>query len=436
MQNTIAELKSQLSDRQLKLNYTPVSKEERIAQQNWEAHGQSREYIAILQARNAQLSKRHEEATVKPWNASLNRKLDFRSVAHRMSREYEIKPSRLPGMMALSHLMWTGRVPSAADILSVTTCRNYGADFDLLEKQRSSELLSMAPYVATATDDTFNNGREYHVSLGAIYRRPVDQILNLLAGVRAVAQKDSESLANCDLEILLDNRIIPTRLLSNATDNASAAVKETDELEQAIVVTSEDPSYSIWKSWCDIHALQLSLVHAIYEAFGLQGDMNHVHVMNLAMKIGYVFGRKWPKYRQFLRFFNNGVFVSRPMRCVLTRWYFVTLNMIWQVDNRVPLLKMFHEIKLHLSTKDCHQHIFAEIRLWSMNLHLRFATLLIGEYGTVYLHPEMSWLAAQSLDPFPVPAGHRAHEMVSRVISRFHKFDQLLLLSLSRHTLS
>ena len=86
MQNQIDDLRSQVADRQLKLNYTAVSKEERIARENAEADGQSREYISILQCRNKQLSEKLEETTIKPWNASLDRKLDYHSVLHHARR--------------------------------------------------------------------------------------------------------------------------------------------------------------------------------------------------------------------------------------------------------------------------------------------------------------------------------------------------------------
>ena len=50
-------------------------------------------------------------------------------------------------------------------------------------------------------------------------------------------------------------------------------------------------------SWtCDLHMLSLILVNACFAAFGAKGGMDHIHVLQLGYKFGYVCHQNWPKY--------------------------------------------------------------------------------------------------------------------------------------------
>ena len=55
-------------------------------------------------------------------------------------------------------------------------------------------------------------------------------------------------------------------------------------------------------SWtCDLHMLSLILVNACFAAFGAKGGMDHIHVLQLGYKFGYVCHQNWPKYKALLR---------------------------------------------------------------------------------------------------------------------------------------
>ena len=75
--------------------------------------------------------------------------------------------------------------------------------------------------------------------------------------------------------------------------------------------------------------LSLILVNACFAAFGAKGGMDHIHVLQLGYKFGYVCHQNWPKYKALLRHYfpEQSTRMKKPQMLVETRWLYVLHNM-------------------------------------------------------------------------------------------------------------
>jgi hypothetical protein len=165
------------------------------------------------------------------------------------------------------------------------------ADFDQLEKENQLELICLAKFNATATDDAFKNGREYHVMRACFYIEKFDIHYDVLLGARILPRKTSEVSAASNLAIFTENKVGPKVEVANTTNNANGALREKFDFGLAISVFLGF-AVTLYQWGCDMHALNLSLVNGCYAAYGIQGDMFHANVLQLAFKIGYVLAAK------------------------------------------------------------------------------------------------------------------------------------------------
>ena len=223
--------------------FKPISDAEFTAQNFRSAWEGTHEHNRILQQRNDRLQKRMEELTLKlpqSWNANPERKKSFLSIMHSLAREFSIPSARLPGVAAETYLMWCGDVPTADFIPSESACRLGMADFDQLEKDRQLILLRCAEFIATSSDDSWKNGREYHVMRAAFYITDTDTTHEVLLGVRILPRKDAQTAANANVDIFTSNDLDVKKEVGNKTDSGH------NSPEKVLSFWSCDCSYD----WC------------------------------------------------------------------------------------------------------------------------------------------------------------------------------------------
>ena len=220
-----------------------------------------------LSVANRQLAELRAEQSLESWDANEERKVAYMTAFWRMAREYNIEPSKCPGIACLSYSAWLGKLASKSHFPCVNTFQRWFRILDQVHRTKLGETLVDRP-VALASDDAHKAGEEQHVTLGATYNPDTTGIENFLAGVQPIDKKDSLSNAGMNLQMLGEwKRIDPAQVSGLLTDNANPALKEM-MLTCSLISKAVGKRCEAILTGCDKHALSLQGVNDTHAAFG------------------------------------------------------------------------------------------------------------------------------------------------------------------------
>ena len=299
----------------------------------------------------------------------------------------------------------TERVAELSDVPCKTTFADHFTTFDATSRLELQEKLSRSEGWALATDDAHNNGEEMHVGRIAQWEEDKQTVVNYTVGAVPVDATDAVSLAQADVE-MLQRAGAPLEVgLSNTTDNAGKAKRETVELSVQVhnhlkvhnpgLVPATAPhsgfasaaapspdaartlcerkqqatqahklaiarelalaSLAISQCGCDPHVINRGVVNGCTDAFGDKGDMTCENVLQYGWKVASCVFEKSPKYALILQRHNGGVYVSCPQVMIMTRWRYVGWCLRWCIDFETTLLSMSDEIVEFLPSSDFHR---------------------------------------------------------------------------------
>jgi hypothetical protein len=183
-------------------------------------------------------------------------------------------------------------------------------------------------------------------------------------------------------------------------------------------------------SWtCDLHMLSLILVNACFAAFGAKGGMDHIHVLQLGYKFGYVCNQNWPKYKALLKQFfpNQATRMKKPQMLVETRWLYVLHNMATLLAHGVKkddIIKFGMAMIQTLESTVMDRRIWSQIVEWLQIPQIQVAIFFIVEFGDTFLLEEF-YRSEQADAEFELGEGFRLHRMPLTALERLLKLEAM-----------
>jgi hypothetical protein len=183
-------------------------------------------------------------------------------------------------------------------------------------------------------------------------------------------------------------------------------------------------------SWtCDLHMLSLILVNACFAAFGAKGGMDHIHVLQLGYKFGYVCHQNWPKYKALLRHYfpEQSTRMKKPQMLVETRWLYVLHNMATLLAHGVKkddIIRFGTAMIQTLESTVMDRRIWGQIVEWLQIPEIQVAIFFIVEFGDTFLL-EQFYRSEQADAEFELGEGFRLHRMPLTALERLLQLEAM-----------
>jgi len=103
------------------------------------------------------------------------------------------------------------------------------------------------------------------------------------------------------------NNPFPTNPNKKRLEGATVFASTTDNAR-----TMTNLTLSVALIGCDLHVLNLDLNHSIESLLGPKGDMNTIHLLQLAYKISYICSHNWTETRALLKKKINQIISTKP----------------------------------------------------------------------------------------------------------------------------
>jgi hypothetical protein len=264
-----------------------------------------------------------------------------------------------------------------------------------------------------------------------------------MVGLPVVVDASSAALAKLTLTTLLTAGVNFEWSMGSpfssafTTDGASAAIKEQRDLWSLAdamanlvwdtMAGSQNLTRHRIEATCDLHALSRALVNGSTAAFGVKGDMKHMHVLQLGYKVAYACNLNWTKYAALLQLIF-GEQVQKPQMLVETRWGYVLKNMRWLLQYGVEQEKLFEcsqRMVQALESSAVERGIWDEIGLWILKPEIRVQIQFLAEFGDVFMDAELAWSEAAD-NEYALDAGYRFFRMPLRAAQREVALEQML----------
>ena len=362
----------------------------------------------------------------------------------RLVNDCSIPPERLCQVVhyvyaALFHKGYAGKVPSAQcvrDWIDDLSCKDMELLTELVKnvsKTRSVHILA----------DSSKRDVERHSIHVTYWDDERDQPVTLMVGLPVVVDASSAALAKLTLTTLLTAGVNFEWSMGSpfssafTTDGASAAIKEQRDLWSLAdamanlvwdaMAGSQKLTRHRIEATCDLHALSRALVNGSTAAFGVKGDMKHMHVLQLGYKVAYACNLNWTKYAALLQLIF-GEQVQKPQMLVETRWGYVLKNMRWLLQYGVEQEKLFEcsqRMVQALESSAVERGIWDEIGLWILKPEIRVQIQFLAEFGDVFMDAELAWSEAAD-NEYALDAGYRFFRMPLRAAQREVALEQML----------
>ena len=183
-------------------------------------------------------------------------------------------------------------------------------------------------------------------------------------------------------------------------------------------------------SWtCDLHMLSLILVNACFAAFGAKGGMDHIHVLQLGYKFGYVCHQNWPKYKALLQHYfpDQSTRMKKPQMLVETRWLYVLHNMATLLAHGVKkndIIRFGMAMIQTLESTVMDRRIWGQIVEWLQIPEIQVAIFFIVEFGDTFLL-EQFYRSEQADAEFELGEGFRLHRMPLTALERLLQLEAM-----------
>ena len=338
-------------------------------------------------------------------------------VARHLQTEANLTTEKMPVVLALSQLLWTG----SYDVESVPSTQQIAEWSTLLDRWDRKMFTDQADDIDTLhlfVDGSKSGCDRRYVLLCSFWdRKRCKPTVHTLAAFRLVA--DTADAFAKEIESVLETADIwEGKIGCLMCDFAATNWGRVLGLAKALSGALDVP---VTPAGCDLHLQNRALATAVEAAFGTY-KVGDVHIISMAYRLADLLDSDWPSYKALMqaeitRLDANSDQVTHCPMPVVTRWWTVILAAIWIDKHLSVLLYLADWIYKYFPSKqsDLRQK-WRELHIWLSNKYLQAQLQVLVTFGNVHYLAEMAW--SEEINTDHGVAGFKAQYMPARLVAR------------------